>query len=112
MIGIDPSGPPAAVYSSALLFRNRRTSAAQNILLYLPGCCFRKPRYDRESFRDLEARHSFTRKFIQLRFRNGGAVLEYDERVCRFTPYFMRKPDNGDFLNRGMAQQNTFDFDR
>src|SRR6266852_7902521 len=59
-----------------------------------------------------EVGEAVARELSELVRGGRGAWFEDHERVRRLAPFLVDKPDDGCFLDRWMAQQDTFDLDR
>src|SRR5437763_8291557 len=95
----DRRGSGIQVSSSirSLLRGNSGPSAAQDEFLNLAGRRLRKLRQDGHPLRDLERRKTPACKLAEVFVRYRRTRLAHHERMRSFTPFFMRKPDDGDF---------------
>src|SRR5262245_34062779 len=97
-------------YRSLLV--DSRGFAAQHVLLDLAGGGLGKLRHEGEGMRNFEVSHPFARELAEFVFGCRAARFQYHESARGFSPLLVGNTDNRDFLYRGMAQQDAFDFDR
>src|SRR5262249_38618882 len=110
--GAAPTSPAAADSTEVawrLLPGDRRSPAAQDVLLNLPGPRLGELRHDVEAARHLEMGHVVARELAELALVERYAGLQHDERVWRFAPLLVGKADNGHFLDRRVPHQHPLD---